>query len=119
MKRFPIVLKIGGMDKDTKRGFKELRTRLKKNEMSAGLTSSKLYRDGRKEFRVWINGRQNERQIVETFFHEMTHLLCRVVNFKTVNEEALCCWIGYLAKSQFGDACPRRFGRRIERRRSP
>lgn len=115
MKKYPITLKIGGMDTFTRNGFKSMKSGLKKGYRHSGLTSSKLYRNGRKEFVVWVNGRETERQIVETFFHEMTHLICRVLNFRTVNEEALAAWVGYLAKSQFSDAKPSRFGRRKER----
>lgn len=119
MRRIPILLKIGGIDRDAKQGLKGIRGRkwLMKGEFFGGLTSGKLYRNGRQEYTVWINSRQNEREFIDTFFHEMTHLVCNVLKFKTANEEALCRWIGYLAKSQFSDAKPERFGRRMERKK--
>ena len=119
MKKIPITLRIGGIDKDARRGFKEIVGKAHKSdgEIFAGLTSGKLYRSGHKEFTVWINSRQSDREFIDTFFHEMTHLVCKVLNFRTVNEEGLCRWIGYLAKSQFADAKPGRFGRRIERKK--
>lgn len=114
MKTYPIILRIGGLDKDTRKGFSEVRPRLKKNHVFSGLTSSKLYKNGRKEFDVWVDSRQKDRQIVNTFFHEMTHLLCKVLEFKFRNEEALCQWVGYLAMGQFADANPARFGRKVK-----
>ena len=119
MKKIPITLRIGGIDKDARRGFKEITGKGHKTEgeVFAGLTSGKLYHSGHKEFTVWINSRQSDREFIDTFFHEMTHVVCGLLNFRTVNEEALCCWVGYLAKSQFADAKPGRFGRRIERKK--
>lgn len=118
MKRIPILLKVGGIDKDARRGLKDMGRRLGENEVYGGLCSSRTNtRTKNKEYVIWINSRQNEREFIDTFFHEFTHMVCHYIGFRTVNEEALCRWIGYLAKSQFADACPSRFGRRIERKR--
>jgi hypothetical protein len=116
VKRYPVEIRIGGIDAAARNGFKGL-GRLKKGHVHSGLTSSRLYSSGRKDFKVWINGRESERQLVHTFFHEMTHVLCKILGLKSKNEEALCEWVGYLAKTQFADLKPKRFGRREERKK--
>ena len=72
-------------------------------------------------FKIWINSRQTDREMVDSFFHEMTHALLKIrfakkpLKISYRHAEALCCWIGYLAKQQFGDMFPHIFGRKIER----
>ena len=120
MKKIPITLRIGGIDKDARQAFKRIAGKPHRGsgETFSGLTVYRRHpKGGTKDYQVWINSRQNDRQFIETFFHEMTHVVCGLLNFRTVNEEALCCWVGYLAKSQFADAKPGRFGRRIERKK--
>lgn len=113
MKTIPITLNIGGLTKALKKDAREF---LGHNKVYSGLTTGKLFLNSdKKEFTVWINSRQSEREFVDTFYHEMTHLLCKLMGFKTKNEEALAQWVGYLAKGQFADQNPSRFGRVIEK----
>lgn len=69
---------------------------------------------GMEGFRVWIDKHQSPREIVDSFFHEMTHVLVRILRLtekelSKESEEHLCQWIGYLAKAQFHDRMPKKF----------
>lgn len=121
MYEIPIIVRFGGAHKESRKIKKEVAKNLYKSKAGClnGYCAAKVNPAG---FKIWINSRQTDREMVDSFFHEMTHALLKIkfarksFRLGQYQAEALCAWIGYLAKAQFGDAMPHIFGRKVERR---
>ena len=54
------------------------------------------------------------RELVDTFFHELTHVFLNLLGSRRKQgkrEEALACWVGYLAKTMFSDYDKNTYGK--------
>lgn len=104
-----IILKVGGVSEFE---LKRASRKLKKREYIAGQTTHYVDK-GVSKFTVFINVRQNDREFIHSWYHEMTHVLLHLFKSRTRRKtaEKLCEWIGYLAKQQFADMWPKKYGR--------
>lgn len=117
MKEIPLVIKFGGQHQRSHEIRKHVAKKLYGNAAGRlnGYCDAKMSPAG---IKIWINSRQSDREMVDTFFHEMTHVLLKIrftrrpFRLTRRHEEQLCGWIGYLAKQQFADMMPKAFARR-------
>ena len=117
--KFAVVVEIGGRSKRWLDSAKNL---------PHGIVRGKLF--GMSEYygpkngsltgcKVFIYSRQSKRELADTFFHEMTHIFLQMiggVRKQKDAEEALCRWIGYMAKILLADYDSCKYGRGQSRR---
>lgn len=116
MKEIPIILKFCGQHKHSRDIKKELRKKMYHGVQGKfnGYCEAKVKPAG---FKIWINSRQTDREMVDSFFHEMTHLLLKIrftrkrININKWHNENLANWMGYIAKMLFADRLPYNFRR--------
>lgn len=103
-KRFSIIVEVGGRSRKVKDSAEKIRY---SNGKLYGLTE--YYgpkKGGITGCKVWIYSRQSEREIADTFFHEMTHVFLQMfagIKKQGKRDEAMANWIGYMTKTLLAD----------------
>jgi len=110
MEEIPILFKLGGMDKRAYEVKKQIRKKWEPGNKDV-LGGYCEWKESPHGFNVWVNSRQTNREIVESYFHEMTHALIQVLIDRKIikrhrcdTEETLCRAVGYLSAQQVDDA---------------
>jgi hypothetical protein len=112
-----ILIRIGGVRKVERRQANSFQYGLKyrKGDLIAGLTEHGVNRrSGEETYRVFLNGRLADREFVDSFYHEMTHVLLHMFRLpvRRKTAENICGWTGYMGKVLLAERMPRRFGRK-------
>jgi len=99
---FQILVKVGGVGKKEKRDVRRFKEKYReKHDFLGGYVTHCVRKDsGERVFKVFLNGRQADSEFIDSFYHEMTHILCGL--FRVKQDENMCRWIGYISKVFWG-----------------
>lgn len=112
--RRAIIVRFSGLDKPARLVNREINPGKHKRKRIYGYHERVIKPVDLAGHRVWINSRSTDREIVDTFFHEMTHVLFSIMKIRLspAAQERVCSWVGYSAKTHFTEMMPGRFARR-------
>lgn len=113
MIEIPIHVRFSGPHKRSR----EIKRRLFANAPRGSLRGYCESHHG-KGISVWVDSRQNDRELVDSFFHEMVHAFLQIgathgrFTLSNARAESLAFALGYSARIHFGDLLPKTFGRK-------
>lgn len=112
---FQILCRVGGISKKDKTDAKHINKEFGKGQFLGGCTRFGVRKDsGEKVFKIFLNSRQSDPDFLESFIHEMLHVVIHLMGLRLnrKDQEFLAHWAGYLSRLQFAYVMPKKFARR-------